>query len=59
MNKAVSYMRDSNNKPTEGGWDHSTASKNIESWVKDNSEEVDLSVHQLMMIFLEAHHSYA
>ena len=47
----------SKNKPKEGRWAHSTASKNIDSWVKDTSGGIVLSVHQLM-IFLQAY-SYA
>jgi len=44
----------SKKKPKEGRWAHSTAPKNIDSWVKDTSGGIVLSVHQLM-IFLQAH----
>ena len=47
MNKTVSDIRHSNNKPEEGNWEHSTASKSV---------KVVLSVHQLM-IFSQAYYS--
>ena len=47
----------SKNKPEEGRWAHSTAAKNIDSWGKDTSGGIVLSVHQLK-IFLQAY-SYA
>ena len=51
LKNAMSDLRYSNNKPKKGGWERSTAFKNIiDSWVKDTtSEDVDLSVHQLMI----------
>ena len=49
LKNAMSDLGYSNNKPKKGGCEHSTAFKNIDSWVKDTtSEDADLSVHKLM-----------
>ena len=57
LKNEMSNLRYPKKKPKEGGWRYSTAAKKIDSWVKDTSGGIVLSVHQLM-IFLQAY-SYA
>jgi hypothetical protein len=56
LNNEMSKLRYPNpkKKPKEGRWANSTAAETIDSWVKDTSGGIVLSVHQLM-IFLQAY----
>ena len=59
LKNEMSNLRYSKKKPKEGGWAHSIAADNIDTWqiITRSEENDDLSVHQLM-IFLQAY-SYA